>query len=100
MLKALSAVKKLKTSQGGPAAAARCPELCNGDGKCSKICEEVRTMICDASGTPKVVAVNSLDGTNAAAAAATAATNAVRDAVKEAIDTAAKAASDAAKEAQ
>merc|ERR1719313_1327447 len=55
----------------------RCSDLCKGKQGCVDVCDEVKTMICDAApvGT---FAISSDNSAAAAAAAASAATNAVR----------------------
>merc|ERR1719326_2165625 len=76
----------------------RCLELCQGKPECVSVCNEVRTMICDAH--PVVVGVSSSDSAAAASAAAAAATAAVRDAVKDAINEATTQSKKAADETQ
>eukprot|EP00746_Dinoflagellata_sp_MGD_P165436 gnl/MRDRNA2_/MRDRNA2_94706_c0_seq1.p1 gnl/MRDRNA2_/MRDRNA2_94706_c0~~gnl/MRDRNA2_/MRDRNA2_94706_c0_seq1.p1 ORF type:complete len:242 (+),score=71.67 gnl/MRDRNA2_/MRDRNA2_94706_c0_seq1:93-818(+) len=100
-LNALTNVKNLKGSNAfAGKSGAQCTELCKGDPHCITICSDVRTMICDASGAPGVIAVTGGDASSVAAAAATAATTAVRDAIKDAVGQAAKYSQEAAKASQ
>lgn len=87
-----NAVKRSKS--GGD----RCEELCKGKGGCMEVCNEVKSMICDAP-TMQTMAISSDNSAAAAAAAAAAATSAVRDAVKDAIQEAQDSSKQAAHEA-
>lgn len=77
----------------------RCLQLCKNKPGCSDVCDEVRTMICDAP-VMQTVAVSSDSQAAAAAAAASAASNAVKAAAKDAIADAVAASKRAQEEAK